>query len=140
MTMTSGFRSDPNVAKIAEAYALDAIDIARRNFRMSLDWTEGSIESVEAMLSQLHGQMAAAKPPEKTVWTFAKSFGSYIGEVYRKHHGGAWGQVQLGEEEFPGIQASDGSTFWPWGRVYQRLTAGPENNLWHYSQRLTTAR
>jgi hypothetical protein len=137
--MEAGFREDPNVVKIAEAYSLDAIDIAKRNFRVTLDWSEGSVESVEAMLTQLHAQMSAAKPPEKAVWTFAKAFGSYAGEVYRRHHGGTWGMVQLGEDEFPGIQAADGSTFWPWGRAHQRLTGGPENNLWHYYQLLTAS-
>jgi hypothetical protein len=133
----NGFKNDPDIAKIAEAYALDAVDIAQHNFNVSLDWTESSVKRVEAMLSYLHDQMAAAKPPDKTVWTFAKAFGSYTGEVYRKHHGGDWGMVQLNGEEFPGIQASDGATFWPWGRVHQRLTVGPENNVWDYYQRLT---
>ncbi len=135
--MDADFKSDRNVAKVAEAYALDAVDLAARNFRVTLDWSEGSIKSVEDMLGQLHAQMRRAKPPENTVWTFAKAFGSYTGEVYRRHHGGTWGMVDLGGEEFPGIQSVDGSTFWPWGRAHQRLTVGPENNLWHDYQRLT---
>jgi hypothetical protein len=135
--VNNGFQNDPDIARIAEAYALDAIDLAQQNFKVKLDWTEHSIKGVEAMPSHLHEQMAAANPPEKTVWTFAKAFGSYTGEVYRKHHGGTWGMVNLDGEEFPGIQGSDGATFWPWGRVHQRLTAGPENNVWDYYQRLT---
>lgn len=115
--MDAEFKSDPNVAKVAEAYALDAVDIAARNFGVTLDWTEDSIESVEAMLGQLHAQMGKAKPPEKTVCTFAKAFGSYTGEVYRRHRGGTWGMVNLGGEEFPGVQSADESTFWPWGRA-----------------------
>src|SRR4051812_31116629 len=102
------FKSDENVHQIAEAYSLDAIDIASGNFSISLDWSEGSIELVEEILGTLHKQMSDAKPDEKTIWIFAKAFGSFIGEVYRKHHGAAWGIVQIDEEEFPGVRAENG--------------------------------
>ena len=32
------------------------------------------------------------------------------------------------------MKAAKGVEFWPWGRVYQRLVEGPENNVWHYYQ------
>jgi hypothetical protein len=133
------FKPDANVKKVAEAYSLDAIDIASRNFRVNLDWTDASIESVERMLKTLHEQMASAKPDDKTIWTFAKAFGSYIGEVYRKRYGGEWGVVELGSDTFPGMKAAKGVEFWPWGKVYQRLVKGPENNVWHYYQSLTAS-
>ena len=137
--MEAGFRNDPSVIKIAEAYSLDAVDIAERNFGISLDSTESSIEAVERLLAKLHDQMGSAKPDEKVVWSFAKAFGSYIGEVYRKYHGGAWGIVELGGEEFPGIQSANGVRFWPWSRVYKRLVDGAENNVWHYYQSMTAS-
>jgi hypothetical protein len=104
-----------------------------------LDWSESSIELVERMLDTMHRQIAVAKPDENTIWTFAKAFGSYIGEVYRKHHGAAWGIVQIGEDTFPGLRADKGVEFWPWARAYQRLVKGPENNVLHYYQGLTTS-
>jgi len=133
------FKSDANVNKVAEAYSLDAIEIASRNFSVNLDWSEASIELVEQMLNTLHEQMSNAKPDEETIWTFAKALGSYVGEVYRKHHGGEWGIVQLGVDQFPGMQADKGVEFWPWGRAYQRLVKGPEDNIWHYYLRLTAS-
>src|SRR6516165_7718567 len=97
--MNTSFRIDPNIDEIAKAYALDAIDIALRNFGITLDWSDKSIQLVEDMLEQLHDSLADTKPPEDTVWVFAKSFGSYLGEVFCKNHGGTWGMVRLENDE-----------------------------------------
>jgi hypothetical protein len=134
--MNAAFHPEPDISKIAEAYALDAVDIAADNFGVSLDWSEGSIESVEQMLSELHEELAGAAPSEEAVWTFAKAFGSYVGEVMRRHHGGEWGMVELDGQSFPGLSSGDGLC-WPWGKVHNRLVNGPEDNVWHYYVALT---
>ena len=79
------FQSDSQVVQIAEAYSLDAVDLAARNFGVVLDLSEESVREVEQILGRLHDEMSHAQPPEDTVWTFAKAFGSYIGEVMRRH-------------------------------------------------------
>jgi hypothetical protein len=130
---SESFRPDHNIAAIAAAYCLDCIDVARSNFQMELDGTDASIELVEQMLGQLHDQLQAAKPSAEQIGAFAKMFGSYLGEVYRLKHGAEWGIVRLGDSEFPGMRSSaDGLQFWPWERAYNRITEGPENNIWHY--------
>ena len=128
----SSFKPDPKIAQIAEAYSLDAIDIAKRNFGVTLDWSEESIAEVEVLLGTLHDQIAKAKPDQKTIWIFAKAFGSYVGEIFRKTHGGTWGMVTLDGQEFPGMQDEHTHLFWPWGRAYQRIVEGPQNNIHHY--------
>lgn len=128
----TSFQPNADVTKIAEAYALDAVDIAAKNFDITLDWSENSIERVEQMLAQLHAEMARTQPPEETVKTFCKMFGSYIGQVLLRHHGGEWGVVTMGEESIPGIQYGAGALCWPWGKVRNRLFNGPEDNVWHY--------
>src|SRR5438105_3617047 len=112
--MDESFRPDPDIEEIAKAYSLDAVDIAAKNFDVQLDWSEESIRDVEQILNRLHDSLTQA-PAEETIWVFAKSFGSYLGEVFRKYHGGTWGMVKLGDNEFPGIRAAGGSLFWPWG-------------------------
>jgi hypothetical protein len=130
------FRADDNIAAIAAAYCLDCLDIARSNFKTELDGSDASIELVEQMLGQLHDQLHVAKPSAEEIGAFAKMFGSYVGEVYRLRHGGDWGIVRLGDQEFPGMQSTAGGgwCFWPWGRAHKRITEGPENNMWHYYQ------
>jgi hypothetical protein len=132
-----GFVLDDKIRQIAEAYALDAVDFARDGFAFRLDWSDGSIQQIEAILTRMHDEMASAQPTGDQILQFAKMFGSYVGEVFRKNHGGQWGMVTLGGDTFPGMQADNGGgRFWPWGRVRKRLLNGPEDNVWHYYQHL----
>lgn len=130
---SSNFQPDSRFREIAEAYALDAVDLARDNFGIALDRSEESVALVEGILSRLHDDMEKEQPSRDQVETVAKMFGSYIGEVFRKHHGGEWGLISLGDDAIPGIKASR-NMFWPWGRVEKRLANGPEDNVWHYYQ------
>jgi hypothetical protein len=84
------------------------------------------------MLGRLHDEMANAQPPEDAIWTFAKAFGSYVGEVLRRHRGGEWGMVSMNGQPFPGLQQKNGALCWPWSKVQKRLVNGPEDNVWHY--------
>lgn len=129
-----GFRADAKVQQVAEAYAQDAVDFARSTFGAQLDWTDRSIEQVERVVGRLHDEAARAKPSEEQIFQFAKMIGSYVGEVYRRNHDGAWGIVTLEGQEFPGMRAAKGTEFWPWGRIQNRIVNGPEDNVWHYYQ------
>ncbi len=126
------FRPDSQIAEIAAAYSLDAVDIAAQNFGISLDWSDASIRKIEEMLGRLHDDMGKSRPPEDAVWTFAKAFGSYIGEVTRRNHGGVWGMISMDQESFPGLQQANGELIWPWSKAHKRLMNGPEDNVWHY--------
>ena len=126
---TTSFQNDPKVAEIASAFSLDAVDFAARNFGIALDWSESSIPTVERMLGQLHDEMAHSKPPDDTIWKVAKMFGSYVGEVLRRHHGGDWGIVRMGDQSFPGLQQVGGALCWPWGKARNRLINGPEDDV-----------
>ena len=132
------FAPDTNIQRVAEAYALDACDYVRTYFRVSLDWSDASIEQVERVLDVFHREIANAKPSEEQVMGFAKMFGSYVGEVFRKNHGASWGIVEMESQQFPGLKAARSeSVFWPWGRARSRLVEGAEHNVWHYYTALT---
>ncbi len=135
--MPDDFVADSKIQQIAEAYALDAIDLATKASAGRLDWSDASIAHVETILSKLHSQAAKAKPAPEQVFQFAKAFGSYIGETFRRNHGASWGMVTLQGQSFPGLK-TDGPAglFWPWGRVQNRLINGAEDNVWHYYQAL----
>lgn len=130
------FQPDAKIVQIAEAYSQDAISTAQ-NFGTTLNWSESSIQQVEQMLGRLHAELEVAKPSPETIWNFAKAFGSYVGEVIRRHHGGEWGMVNMNGQSFPGLRQPSGNLIWPWGRVHKRITNGPEDNLWHYYQAVT---
>ena len=128
------FAADPNVQKIAEAYALDAIDFARKACRIKLDWTDDSVQQIEIALDKLFKDISKSKPSDDQIFGMAKMLGSYVGEVFRKNHGGEWGVIDFGGQKFPGIKCPSAGLFWPWGKVNNRLTNGPEDNVWHYYQ------
>jgi hypothetical protein len=136
--MSETFAPDPRIQQIAEAYAIDAVDFAKASFRLTLDGSDESVRHVETILARLHADLPTSKPSEEQIYSFAKLLGSYVGEVYRKNHGGAWGMVTMrGGESFPGMQSATHSLFWPCGQAKNRIVDGPENNLWHYYQVLT---
>jgi hypothetical protein len=137
LQMTDNFSGDPKIQQIAEAYALDAVDFAKNNFKINLDWSDGSVAHIETILGIFHDQITTSKPSKEQVYQFAKLFGSYVGEVFRRNHGATWGLVTLQGQSFPGLKA-DGAAglFWPWGRAQNRLTDGPNDNIWHYYQDL----
>ena len=133
--MSENFTEDSKIQQIAEAYALDAIDFAKDNFKLKLDWSDASISQIESMLDVFHKQMATSKPSDEQIFQFAKMFGSYVGEVFRRNHGAKWGIINLQGQEFPGLNANGtGGLFWPWGRAQNRMSNGPEDNMWHYYQ------
>lgn len=134
--MSQTFVADPNIQKIAEAYSLDAVDMAKGQLGINLDWSDASIENVEKALAKMHASYVVTwpKPTPEQVMSFAKGFGSYVGEVYRRNHGGEWGIVSLNGEKFPGLRTKAGTNFWPWGRVANRITDGDENNVFDYYQ------
>ncbi len=131
--MSDDFAPDPNIQKIAEAYALDAVDFAKDNLNTHLDWSDESVNKIESILAIFHDQIGQAEPPEEKILQFSKMFGSYVGEVYRKNHGATWGMVTLGDESFPGMKDErSGVKFWPWGRARNRIAQGPGDSIWDY--------
>lgn len=131
------FEADPKVLQVAEAYALDMVDIANNNFGVALDWSDNSIKQIEQIAALLHENYVKNKPPENTLNIFVKAIGSYVGEVYRRNHGAEWGWVTMNDQRIVGLKAKTGTTFWPWGKARKRITGGPEDNIWHYYQVLS---
>jgi hypothetical protein len=136
--MSFTFLADQEIASIASAYSLDALEIAVESF-VALDFSDDSIQNVERLLAGLHNNLPRDQPSEETIWIFAKAFGSYIGEVLCRNYQGEWGIVHLGDESFPGVSFGhdNNSMCWPWARAHKRLTNGPEENVWHYFQSIT---
>jgi len=136
--MADNFIADEDIRDIAQAYALDAVDDALRNMGITLDWSESSVAAVEYVLDRLCKTARVEKPSPEKVEVVAKIFGSYIGEVFIRNHGGSWGWVSVTGEPIPGIRSANGGhMFWPWARTLKRLREGAEENVWHYYLHLT---
>ena len=125
------FVADAAVQKAAEASAADAVAMAKRQFNIVLNGSDNSIDDVERALAAVHSAYAVAspKPSDDELLPMAKAFGAYVGEVYRKNHGATWGIVSMNGQDYPGFRTTSGVNVWPVGRVMNRLTDGPENDV-----------
>ena len=138
---------NPTVADMMEAYSLDAVDMAKSNFGEELDFSERSVQVVERCLKQLRdtipkgffGKLVGRGPSSEDIETVAKMFGGYIGEVFRKHHGGEWIIDETMDVHDPviAVQHSSGGKFFPPAKAHKRITNGQEDNVWVYYQVLT---
>lgn len=137
---------EPTVDDIMAAYAEDAVDYCSATFRVPLDYSEDSIEKIEAVLASLHDQLPrgfVAKlfkkgPPPEVIDQLAKMLGGYVGEVMRRNWGGRW---KLGSDAFPGdeiytLEISGRGDVWPHFKVGKRILNGPDENVLHYFQML----
>ena len=121
----------------------EAVSIAKKEHRINLDFSEASIEELEAiiqirikelnkgLLSKIFGPSDVKIEYEAYVW------GSYLGEVMRKTIGGQWTkETPLGEEFALVYSMEDGGqdfTF-PINKVGKRITMGEADNLHFYFQ------
>jgi hypothetical protein len=137
----------PTLTDMMVAYAQDAVDMANANFGEQLDYSESSIRGVESCLKNLHeslpkgffGRLFGRGPSPEQIETVAKMFGAYVGEVFRKHHGGEWildDQISA-EGRVLAVQHSSGGKFFPPAKVFKRLANGDEDNVWIFYQILT---
>lgn len=124
------------------AYAEDAVNMARVNFGATLDYSEASIETVEACLAKLYdtrpkglfGKLFRRGPTADEIQTAALLFGGYIGELFWRHHGGEWllASVPGSAEPIVTLPSAGGTQIWPTAKVYKRLIHGPGDDVWAY--------
>ncbi len=126
-----------------EAYAQDAVDHASSR-GVSLDFSPESVRAVEGILARMYGErprgwlktrVLKLGPSPEQVWTFAKMYGGYVGEVLRRKGGGEW-QIAAQPSPFAGsiVLCKDDVSLPPPAKVYKRLTDGPEDDVWVYFQ------
>jgi hypothetical protein len=83
------------IADVMRAYAADAVNYAKRQYGLDLDYSEASLEHVDRMLGDRR-QGAVIVPEklsaqeQKDLWTYCKMIGGYVGEVIIRNQGGTW--------------------------------------------------
>ena len=134
---TPDFVADPAVREAAGKSAADAVALAQQ-FQVKLDGSEASLDDVERILDHLHTTYALAthRPTDAELMPVAQTFGAYVGEVYRRNHGGTWGTVTLNGNPYPGLRTEAGVNVWFAGRVLNRITDGPDNDIALYYRKL----
>jgi hypothetical protein len=120
-----------NTDEMMQHYAAEAVDLARAEHDIELDYSVESIERVEEILAKLHEDGRSRDPTAETKG-LALAFGAYIGEAIKRSEPDAdWEQDQpaAGERSFALHWRGDES--FPINWCYKRLVEGPEDNVWH---------
>lgn len=124
---------DEVLKQVVKNYAADAVRMAQAKFKIALDGSEASIAQVEHILDKIHKASVVKPVSDEVLGIFAKTFGSYVGEVFRKHHGGEWYMAEVEGEQYPGIKDEKRDfTFWPWGKAYNRIRDGQAESVAAY--------
>ena len=153
--MTMQFTPDPNLQQMAQAFAQEAVDFAEKvvllrpptagrhghvtvgDFRIKLNYSDASIRDVEDILAELHRSLAAAKPSTEQIERYARNYGSYIGETFRRNHGATWGSTPHEHGKMPSMRSDhSGTVFFPWTRALNRITKGETEGVMAYYQYL----
>lgn len=114
------------------AHAHAAVDIARRNFHQTLDFTDNSIDRLDEVL------VLVSQSPELEIDFEVKLWGSYLGEMLRRRYTGSWEMTTYpgAVSAVPAVEVR-GSRLFPLLKVYRRLTLGEEEDLAAFWQLVT---
>ena len=99
---------------------------------VALDYSPASVGAVDALLEELRRTLGElGRTASKTARRqLASAFGAYVGEVFRRHRGGAWEYEEPTRAGLPpvALQCDDLRVF-PIDKVYKRLTRGAAESL-----------
>lgn len=136
-----------SVGTMMAAYSLDAVDHAAQQGR-TLDYSEGSLHDVEALLGFLHRELPSPAvrktqgPTDGEIETFAKMYGGYIGEVMRfEWQEGDWVIPEAGP--FQGalcLRYGNDTLTSPPAKAFKRIVDGPQDDIYVYYQVLSQGR
>lgn len=153
-----------SIAAAMGAYAQEAVTMARKEFRVELDYSEASLEQVEWILTRIAGwrssslwrellerilgkdlidkaenlmaRLEGREPPQVYIQHMSRIWGAYVGEVLRLRWNGTWAEeVPPPAETMIALRVQRHALF-PIGRVQARLEGGPEQSIWFYYRAL----
>jgi hypothetical protein len=114
----------PDLGAMMEGYAQGAVELARTDFRLNLDFSADSVDILDDIL------VVVGESPERDLDFEVRLWGSYLGEVLRRRYQGGWEMTQYpgGTVAVPAVDVR-GSRLFPLMKVYRRLTVGEEEDL-----------
>jgi hypothetical protein len=124
---------DAKLAGVIVAQAQGAVKTAKLKWQESLDFTQDSLEGVERILGKIHNAglygSGSAKPSEEELAVLSKMWGTYIGEVIRRHYGGQWSQ---GEDGTLSLSIGEAKGVFPIAKARKRVVDGAGDNIRYY--------
>jgi hypothetical protein len=140
--LTRSMSRDPQLAEELLARLESALVTAAAKWQSALDLTPKSLESVDALLGELHDQVKRPAPgstpiPTEAVRRAAMLWGIYVGEVIRRLLGGHWivGAMITGGPQMLMLEM-DEATIAPTSKVQKRILEGPGDAIPFYAHAL----
>ncbi len=132
------------MAEVMQTYAQKTVDLASEQFQTHLDFSEGSLEQVEAILARIYislpkgllSKLSRRGPSQNEIRRMGEAWGHYIGEVIRRRWGGEWRVEEDAPPTLDIVLQVSGKDIFPLAQAHKRLTNGPKDNIWHYYQAL----
>jgi hypothetical protein len=112
------------------AHAEDAVQRARAEFGLGLDYSPDSVQHVETLLAQLHAQHRRQPLDERALGRESRLWGAYLGAVIKRLRPCTWQRDSqaAGEGALPLVFGHGDETF-PCTWVYKRIENGEEDNV-----------
>ncbi|MGH8598007.1 MAG: DUF3806 domain-containing protein [Gammaproteobacteria bacterium] len=127
------FEPDQTAQQTAAQHAREMVQFARVELNLKLDWSDASIARIEEVASDLHADLRRERAPFREIETLVDMLGSYVGEVFRRNHGGEWGFALANGRRIMAVKApQSGTMMWPIERIKQRVRGGGNHNVWAY--------
>ncbi len=116
------------------AVAAQAVEAARLEYGVSLDYSAASVERVEGILARLHEEHRRSRFSLAREKSEGWRWGAYVGEVILRISPGHWEMDHsvAGKGTFP-VVVKRGDSF-PIGWCRKRIVNGPEDNIWQKFQ------
>jgi hypothetical protein len=122
----------PDLPAMMEGYARAAVERARLDYALRLDYSAESIDALDDAVTR------ASDTPEMNLDFEVRLWGSYLGELLRRRYAGLWEMTQYpgGLAAVPAIEVR-GSKLFPLMKIFRRLTDGNEEDLNSFFQMVT---
>ena len=110
--------------------ARGAVKLARKRFKVDLDFSPSSIDRLEEMLGKIHERHLQNPLSDDELTVQSMRWGAYIGEVLRQVRPGKWyrDSEKMGPGAIPFVYDSGEQAF-PRSWVYKRIVDGDFDNI-----------
>lgn len=131
-SLRTSMTPDAKLAGVLVAQSQSAVHTAKLKWNEALDFTQDSLEAVERILGKIHNAgrygSGSAAPSEEELAASSKMWGTYIGEVIRRHYGGQWSQ---GEDGSLALLIGEAKAY-PIAKARKRIVDGASDNIRYY--------
>ena len=126
MGLFDKFKKQKKFSDIIEDFSNTAIEYAQ-SFEKKLDYSENSVKDLDEILDWYSKDIAKSKPTDNQIWSMAKIFGIYLGQVIIKNckNGYTWYDT---DNNIPIIKKEE-LVIAPIDKVYKRLVNGSEDSV-----------